>query len=216
MADTGWRRNKYGGWFNINDSMNNKIRNIKDYDGDEGLFEYENQNVLYENQSLTEQQKNVIREYTNEDGYGSNEIINRYLNGEKELSEGAVSIVNQKIQVLESSITQPLNRDIYVYRGIKGSPKDLAVGSALPNKGFTSTSISRYDASNFGIGTGTTVKIRVKRGTKALYIGKHTSASHNEHELLFGQGKQIKIVKVEKLFDKDGDFMNYEVLGELI
>lgn len=27
MEDTGWRRNKYGGWFNINDVMNNKIRN---------------------------------------------------------------------------------------------------------------------------------------------------------------------------------------------
>lgn len=26
MEDTGWRRNKYGGWFNINDYMNKKIR----------------------------------------------------------------------------------------------------------------------------------------------------------------------------------------------
>lgn len=26
MADTGWRKNKYGGWFNINDYMNKKIR----------------------------------------------------------------------------------------------------------------------------------------------------------------------------------------------
>lgn len=26
MEDNGWRRNKYGGWFNINDYMNKKIR----------------------------------------------------------------------------------------------------------------------------------------------------------------------------------------------
>ena len=29
MNDTGWRRNKYGGLFNINDYMNQKIRNSK-------------------------------------------------------------------------------------------------------------------------------------------------------------------------------------------
>lgn len=216
MADTGWRRNKYGGWFNINQTMNDKIRNIKDYNDDEGLFEYENENVLYENQSFTPEQQNVIREYTSEDGYGSNQIINRYLNGEKQLSEQAATIVDRKINILESSITQPLKKDIYVYRGIQVSPKNLIEGQIIPNKGFVSTSIYRSDASNFSIGAGTTVKIKVKQGTKALYIGKHTSASHNEHELLFERGKQIKIVKIDRLVDKDGDFMNYEVLGELI
>lgn len=214
--DTGWRRNKYGGWFNVNEYMNSKVRNISDYNDDESLFEQENQNTLYENQNMTDNQKEIIREYTSEDGYGSNETINGYLNGTKELSEGAAKIVNNKAEILESTISQPLNKDIYIYRGIKIKPKELTEGQIIENKGFTSASIYRSDASNFSVNAGTTIKVKAKKGTKALYIGKHTSAKNNEHEILFGKGKSMKIVKIEKLYDQDGDFMNYEVLAELI
>lgn len=216
MEDTGWRRNKYGGWFNINEVMNNKIRNVKDYSDNEEMFEKENQNILYKNQTFTDQQKDVIKEYTSEDGYGSNNVVNKYLNGEKQLSESAQEIVDKKIQTLDSCINQTLNNNIYVYRGINIRPKDLIEGQIIENKGFTSTSLYRSDASNFSVAGGATIKLKVNKGEKVLYIGKNTSAKHNEHELLFNRNKSIKIVKIEKLFDQDGDFMNYEIQGELI
>lgn len=200
--------------------LESKNKETSDFNDDEVLFKEKNENILYENQNFTESQKQAIKEYTSENGYGSNETINRFLNGEKELGTEASKIVNQKIDTLESCITQPLNEDIYVYRGIKTRPKDLQVGQIIENKGFTSTSIYRSDASNFSYGSkegsGTTIKIKASKGAKALYIGDKTSFHRNEHELLFGKGHSLKITKIEKLFDKDGDFMNYEIEGELL
>lgn len=187
-----------------------------DYNEKEDEFKKQNKNVIYENQNFNENQKNIIREYTSEDGYGSNEVINKYLNNEKELGDNVKKIVDKKINILDSCITQPLNENIYVYRGIKIKPESLKVNGMIENKGFISTSIYKYDAGNFGIGTGTIIKIKVNKGTKALYIGDKTSFKKNEHELLFGRNHSIKIIKIEKLFDKDGDFMNYDIEGELV
>lgn len=121
---------------------------------------------------------------------------------------------------MNSCITQSLNEDIYTYRGIKIKPKDLEVGKIIENKGFTSTSIYKSDASNFSYGnvegSGAIIKIKASKGTKALYIGDKTSFHRNEHELLFEKGRSLKITKIEKLFDKDGDFMNYDIEGEFI
>lgn len=214
--DTGWRRNKYGGWFNVNDIMNNKIRNIKDYDEDEEQFKQDNSNVLYENQNLSDNQKKAITDYTRGSGYGDSEMINGYYNGTREMSDEAAKLVVEKADILESSITQPLNQDIYVYRKINIKGSEIREGQDIPNKGFTSTSLTMNKSSQINSGVGTIIKVQVKKGTKALYIGDKTDAPRNEHELLFGRGHSIKITRVEKLFDKDDDFMNYEVLGELI
>lgn len=213
--DTGWRRNKYGGLFNINDYMNNKIRNIVEYDDNEEEFKQENQNVLYENQVNTDELKEAVREYTYGGGYGSSETMNAYLNGTREMSESAGRIVVEKSNVLESGINQPLKHNIYVYRSIGIKPSELREGQVIENKGFTSTSLTMSKAGNFNVGFGAMIKLKVNKGTKALYIGDKTSAHNNEHELLFGKNHSIKIVKIDKLYDKDGDFMNYEVLGEL-
>jgi len=216
MADTGWRRNKYGGWFNINNYMNDKIRGIADYNDDEDRFLVDNQNLIYDPNTATEEQRQAIMEYTREMGYGDSNMVNGYLNGEKQLSDSAKLIVEKRIKALDSCITQQVNKDFYAYRGVPIRGEDLQVGKIIENKGYTSASINKYDASTFSTAKGTTIKLRVKAGTKALYIGEHTSNFRNEHELLIQRGKSIRIIKSEKLFDKSGDFINYEIEGELI
>jgi hypothetical protein len=203
-----------------NDYMNNyikqKSKNIKDYNENEEQFKKNNQNILYENQNFTDEQKNAIKEWTSDTGYGGSSTINRFLNNKKELSPEAQKIVNEKIEILQSTINQPINEDIYVWYGTKVSPKDLQQGQILPNNGFTATSIYQYNAGVHSYNAGSLIKIKVNKGTKALYIGDKTSFSKNEYELLFGKGHSVKIDKIQKLYDKDGDFMNYEVEGELI
>lgn len=205
MNDTGWRRNKHGGLFNINDYMNNKIRNVVDYDNDEDRFKTENADVVYNEEELTTTQKNVIDEYTYGTGYGSCETMNGYLNGTKELGPGASEITLAKAEALESAINKPLNREIYVYRKIHNATSEIREGQIIENKGFTSTSITKNKATNLDTLPGTTIKLRVKKGTKALYIGSKTGAPYNEHELLFGKNHSIKITKVD----------SYEIYGEL-
>ncbi len=214
--DSGWRRNKYGGWFNINDYVNNKIRGIVDYNEDEDKFLLDNQNLIYDSGNISEEQRKAIKEYTTGYGYGGSEMVNGYLNNKRELSDGAKVLVREKIGQLDKTINQETKNSFYIYRGVEIKGEDLQVGKVLENKGYTSASIYKYDASNFSGARGTTLKLLVKKGTKALYIGENTSSYRNEHEILIERGKSIKIIKNEKIFDKDGKFINYEIVGELI
>ena len=205
MEDSGWRRNKYGGWFNINDYMNDRIRGINDYNENEDDFLVDNQNLIYDPYNLTQQQRDSIREYTNGIGYGDFKLINGYLNETRELSDGAKEIIRQKIKTLDSCINAETKKPFYTYHGTKLNKENLSVGQIIENKGYTSTSIFKNDAGDFTGPNGTIIKLKVKLGTKALYIGENTSNYKNEHELLIEKGKSIKIIK-------NGD----EVIGELV
>ena len=44
---------------------------------------------------------------------------------------------------------------------------------------------------------GGVVKLKVKKGIKALYIGEDTANFRNEHELLIERGHSCKITKYE-------------------
>ena len=187
-------------------------KEYKSYDSSSADFVSNNPGVDYNESNLDNNEKRAISDYTSGFGYGGSDIVNRYLNGLKELSPDVKKIVDEKIKYLDSAIKNKLSENIQVFRGIDVHPRELSEGLVINNYGFTSTSISRYQASKFG----TTIKVNVKKGTPALFIGSNTSSTQNEHELLFGRGHAIKITKIEKLFDKDGDFMNYEIEGELL
>ena len=201
----GWVTLKDGRRILINNYMNDKIRGIKDYNGDEEGFLVDNQNLIYDPGSATEEQRNAVREYTAGLGYGDSKLVNGYLNNTRELSEGAKELVKEKIRLLDSCINKKVNKSLYVYKGTDIKVEDLKVGKIIKNNGYTSTSIFKNDALDFSERKGTVIKLKVNSGTKALYIGENTSSYRNEHELLIERGKSIKIIKI-------GD----EVIGELI
>lgn len=189
-----------------NDYMNEKIRNIKSYDENEEKFKRENSNILYENNVITEEQQLAIEDYTSDYGYGSSDMINRVLNGEKNVSNNVREFISKNTRHIDSCIKGTIKQDIYVYKKVRNSIEELKVNKEISNKGFTSTSIYESSASKVYSGNGIIIKIKVSRGTKALYIGDKTSFATNEHELLFGRNHKIKITKIN----------GTEVLGELI
>ena len=89
-----------------NEYMNNLIKNknkIFDYNGDAVEFAMQNPNLLYY-ERLNDEQKKAIKEYTAGYGYGDHKLVNGYLNGTRQMSEGAISEVKKKIGLLDSSI----------------------------------------------------------------------------------------------------------------
>ena len=203
--------------YTTNDYMNNKLRgeyynknddnyNITDYDNNEIYFEAEHQNIMYDNCVKTDEQKRAIADYTTDTGYGGSEIVNRFLNGEKQLGEKATTLVEEKVKIIDSCISERLIKPIYFYRGVELNPEDLKVGYPIPNKGFTSGSIYIEDAKKHGH----VIKTKAFAGEKALYIGNKTSHEEPEHEILFGRNHSTIITKITK---NNGQ---YEIEGKLV
>lgn len=196
--------------FTTNDYMNNKIKvmakkKITNYDNDESSFKNKNENISYKKCVKTNEQINAIADYTSDTGYGGSEMVNRFLNGEKEVSKEVAEIIRKKADIIESCISQPLKEDIYFYRGMDIKVEDLKVGQSLDNKGFTSGSIYETDAKKHG----QVIKTKAFSGQKALYIGDDTSHEESEHEILFGKNHSTVITKIKKNNGK------YEIEAEL-
>lgn len=109
----------------------------------------------------------------------------------------------------------PLDRDAVVYRGINakniirgGRPAlSKAKGNVYTDKGFMSTTVERNNAV-LGQGTGanaktnpsafdTVLELRVPKGVKALYTGKHSAHSF-EKEMILQRGLKFRIKDVFK------------------
>ena len=68
--------------------------------------------------------------------------------------------------------------------------------ATLENKAFTSTSVSKQEAANFGLGSSTAVmRINVPKGTKGAYIDKVSKISR-EKEFLLGRDTKFKIKNI--------------------
>ena len=223
MNDSGWRRNKYGGLFNINDYMNQKIRKqtYKNYEGDgeradEESFKQDNPEVVYEKNVKTYEQQRVIEEYTTDVGYASSRSINKFLNDDSTYSDSQKQTLKQNVQILESCMQNSCSVNFECYRGFKGiKAKDLKIGDEIGKNSIKSCSLTTYEPSHHAI-NGTMVKIKIQKGTKMLYIGSSTKYKRNEYELLLPSKTKIVVTKINKLFDEDGDFMNYEVEAKAI
>ena len=81
MEDTGWRKNKYGGWFNINDINNNKPQRYtvvhKTKIGEEVG---ENYGTLEEGIDYYKRFFNNSRAYELQDEKGNKVDVNQYMN----------------------------------------------------------------------------------------------------------------------------------------
>ncbi len=158
--------------------------------------------VSYGANAVTYAQKEAVREYT----AGDYERINEYLNGKRELSGDEKAEVDEIIKQIDSTMTGKTDSDMMVYRGIAIKASDIDVGDTIDNKGFTSTSANIDIANDFAnYYGGSTIQIRVPKGTPALFVGYNTGGDFDEAEMLFGRGASIVII------EKNGN----DIIGEI-
>ncbi len=171
--------------------------NYEDYSGKASYFEDDNPDVTYSNNVKTAAQKEAVRAYTSGNLNGVNYTeMNNYLNGKQSLSGEKKDEYDKSIKEIDSTITNKLSKDVMVYRGTSIKAENLPVGTEITNKGFTSTSTDKNIAKEFAdFKEGSVIKIRAKKGTKALFVGNSSGSNFNEEELLFGRNTKIKIVE---------------------
>lgn len=199
--DTGWRRNKYGGLFNINETYQKK--EYKKYNSEEEFLD-DNDNMdlldqcLNATKSMDEayDMKDAISEYTDENYRNNYLLINGRLNREEILADDT----KRNVDLIQKAISaNPLKKDMMVYRAVDLKDFDnIRIGSEIYNKGFTSTSLTEYVAKKFEYGKyePAMIEIQVPAGTKGVYIGADTFSQMNEKEILFGLNTKITIIEV--------------------
>jgi SPP1 gp7 family putative phage head morphogenesis protein len=90
-----------------------------------------------------------------------------------------------------------LHGDLTVYRGVEaGKLGDVKAGQVLVDPGFMSTSAEKEQAQGFAEKGGAVLKIKVKHGSKALYIDSVVDLG--QKELLFPRGSRLKVSAVRK------------------
>lgn len=169
--------------------------------GDSGYDKYSYSSDIDDNQPSIGYDKNVntpskqsaLAEYT----AGDYDSINSYLSGTKSFSDADKERISKTVEQIDSCITGKTDRDMMVYRGIAIDKGSLSVGDEIVNKGYTSTSAVKSVADDFAnYYGGTTLSLKVPKGTEALGIGSHTNGNFDEAEVLFGRGAKIKIVEI--------------------
>ena len=185
---------KESGKFNNKSQEQNDYKEYYEGQKAKGSFSEDNPDVDYENNVKDYYSKEAIKKYTAGEGIQSYENINNYLNGNKTFNEEEITKIKDTITKIDKCIENKTQVDLYTYRGIAIDSKEIQIGDEIKNKGYTSTSISKYIADDFTeYYKGTTIKIKVKKGTKALFIGPHSGSDYNEEELLFGRNTKIVI-----------------------
>lgn len=162
--------------------------------------------ISYEERVQSYSQKEALANYTSGHGLLNYENTNDYLNGKKKFSAEDQKQLDENIAKIDSCIKGKTDKDIMVFRGIAADINDIEVGDEILNKGYTSTATSKGIADDFAnYYEGTTISVRVPKGTAALFIGYNTAGDFDETEMLFGRNAKITIV------EKTGN----EVIGEL-
>lgn len=154
-------------------------------------FVEENADVLYENNVKTEEQKQAISDYTR----FAYTPINSYLRGDKNLyHKEDEEKLKEIVKIIDSCFNGSLNKNIVTYRAMRFNEnfKKPKEGDIIENKGYSSTSINPESIHE---SLGRIVRLKVKKGTKALYIDENTSNITGEKELLFPRNMKIKITK---------------------
>ncbi|MFD0506306.1 ADP-ribosyltransferase [Streptomyces chiangmaiensis] len=111
--------------------------------------------------------------------------------------------------------TRPVPDTIMVARGTNlgylklGSPAEM-LGQTFPDKGYTSTSLGNHPVRTFE-GKEAILRLRVPRGTPALWLEKVSHFDVEERELLLARGTKFKVTRV--FMDSKGQ---WQVYGEVL
>lgn len=146
---------------------------------------------------FSKSEKASLKEYTG-DGY---ESINKKLRAGGKPTGDAV-------EMDKAFASASLSHDMQVYRGFtldgRTPPK---IGSKMQDNAYVSTSHGQRRAEGFlsRKDESVLVKIKVPKGSKAIYIGKNSKYG-NEQELLLDRGAQMKFTSRKKV----GNVWHYE------
>ncbi|MET8965584.1 ADP-ribosyltransferase, partial [Streptomyces sp. NPDC004074] len=120
--------------------------------------------------------------------------------------------IDQMDKVMSS---RPVPDTIMVARGTDlgylnlGSPAEM-LGQTFPDKGYTSTSLGNHPVSTFE-GKEAILRLRVPKGTPALWLEKVSHFDVTERELLLARGTKFKVTRV--FMDSRGQ---WQVYGEVL
>jgi hypothetical protein len=121
-----------------------------------------------------------------------------YIASKKEYSKG-VAVANELASNISSAINKSTTKaPIYVYRGATRSylQGPIKRGRTFKDNGFTSASINLETARAFKQG-GVMLRIRVRKGAKAAYLGN--KLNEGESEVLLQRGTRYKIIGKNKM-----------------
>lgn len=130
--------------------------------------------------------KRVIQEYTNKDYRRINIAMRREKFADADMRQRAERLT----ELIKNA--PPLDKDVYVYRGISKSLQSMGVveNSEFIDKAFVSTSLNnKLDTFN---DMNTFMRIKIPAGTRALFV-ESISKVKGEQELLLGPGSKFKI-----------------------
>ena len=147
--------------------------------------------------SLSEEEKNAISAYTEEEYYTNINAVLRGIQDEYEWMNGEfVKLITNALNKTE------IPEDIVLYRGcsqkmlrgIDYSSAEELVGRIVPEKSFMSTSLD-YKVSKYGFKNNLFLIIDTPKGTKGAYIGK-LSEFDDEMEVLLNKDQKVLIKEV--------------------
>ncbi|MFD1663354.1 ADP-ribosyltransferase, partial [Streptomyces caeni] len=184
-------------------------------DADEAIaYGREHWNDYVDNLDPVAQQS--LRDYTGET-FPSYHDINGYLREIK--GYGPQPEVLHDIDQMDKVMsTRPVPDNIMVARGTDlgylklGSPAEM-LGQTFPDKGYTSTSLGNHPVKTFE-GKEAILRLRLPKGTPALWLEKVSHFDVTERELLLARGTRFKVTRV--FMDAKGQWQVYgEVLPRL-
>lgn len=123
--------------------------------------------------------------------------INGHLRGkDKRPSKATRAAITQLDKALDKS---RIPEDTVVYRGfpasVLGDDPERLVGSTIKDKGYTSTSLSKQVAGQFGK---VSTEIRIPKGAKGGLLDSLKSGKDPEYELLLPRNSEFRILAVDK------------------
>lgn len=180
-----------------------KKHNYKDVD--EEMIEQMQNDSFMSYQNMTTEEHLDINKYTSSDGYYQD--VTRSLINHKGNLEDMFDDDKQIIKSLDNIMnSNRITDDIVAYRGtVLEFYENYNIGDEFTMYNFPSTTLKKEKADIFTFGVEVTtgkkpllIKINVPEGTKALYIGENTYASHNEYELLLNRSLKYKVISFDK------------------
>ncbi|WP_327239966.1 protein phosphatase [Streptomyces sp. NBC_01318] len=157
--------------------------------------------------------KQALRDYTGET-FPSYHDMNGYLRGTE--GYGPSAAVTHDIAEMDRVMSsRPVPDDIMVVRGTGlghlklASPFEM-LGETYPDAGYTSTSLGDHPVSSFK-GKEAILRLRVPKGTPALWLERVSQFDVSERELLLARGTEYKVTRV--FMDDNGQA---QVYGEVL
>ena len=170
---------------------------------------------------FTRDEKRYVKWYAN-DGFKD---VNDYMRNPTSFASQRIERIKElnkfKANVSTAISKVKITENITVYRGIEsGAFKNLVRTrkiNELSASGFQSTSLSPIVAEKFSEANGVILRINVKKGTKALNLGKQQLGTMYEAEVLLDEGKYIikKSPTVERIardLDKRRTFLDVDYI----